>query len=266
MSNIKISKRKRIVIKIGTSTITHHRTGMLNIRRMEKLVKVISDLKNTGFEIVLVSSGSIGLGAGKLGLNQRPATTMEKQACAAVGQCELMYIYDKYFSEYGINIAQVLLTKYILLEDRRENVINGMNQMISYGTIPIVNENDTVAIDELELEVGENDTLAAIVAGILDSDLLIIMSDIEGLFTGDPREDENAKLIKRVETIDERIRSYAGGAGTKFGTGGMASKIDAVERAFKNDIDVVLMSGKDPEKLYDLFEDKPVGTFFSKRD
>ncbi|MCR5587251.1 MAG: glutamate 5-kinase [Lachnospiraceae bacterium] len=265
MSELNISKRKRIVIKIGTSTITHHKTGMLNIRRVEKLVKTIADLKNTGYEIIMVSSGSIGLGAGKLGLSKRPKDTPGKQACAAVGQCELMYIYDKLFSEYSITVAQMLLTKYVLIEDRRVNVSNAMERLIDIGAIPIVNENDTVAIDELELEVGENDTLAAIVADISNADLLILMSDIEGLYTEDPRENENAILIKRVEKIDENIKKFAGGAGTKFGTGGMASKLDAVEVAFKHDIDVVLMSGKKPEKLYDLFENKPVGTFFTNK-
>ncbi len=265
MEELAISKRKRIVIKVGTSTITHHKTGMLNIRRMEALVKTLSDLKNTGYEIILVSSGSIGLGAAKLGLNSKPKDTPGKQACAAVGQCELMYIYDKYFSEYSINVAQILLTKYVLLEDRRVNVMNTIDRLLSIGTIPIVNENDTVAIDELELEVGENDTLAAIVAGILDADLLVILSDIEGLYTDDPRKNKDAELIKRVESIDGYIKDIAKGAGTKFGTGGMAAKIDAVEVAFKHDIDVVLMSGKDPAKLYDLFDNKPIGTFFTNR-
>jgi glutamate 5-kinase len=258
-----ISERKRIVIKVGTSTLTH-RTGRLNIRRVENLVKVLADLQNAGHEIVLVSSGAIGLGMGKLGLSTRPTDTPGKQACAAVGQCELMYMYDKLFGEYGLVVAQMLLTKYILLEDRRQNVINAMERLLSQGVIPVVNENDTVAIDELELEVGENDSLAATVAVIAGADLLVIMSDIDGLYDKDPHRYPDAELIPTVGRITDEIRSLAGGAGSQFGTGGMITKIHAVEIAHEADIDVVLMNGKNPKKLYDLFEDKPVGTAFVK--
>lgn len=258
----KISERKRIVVKVGTSTLTH-RTGRLNIRQIENLVKILADLQNSGHEIVLISSGAIGLGMGKLGLTKRPSDTPGKQACAAVGQCELMYMYDKLFSEYSLTVAQVLLTKYVLLEDRQENVINAMERLLAQGVIPIVNENDTVAIDELELEVGENDTLAAIVAGIIKADLLIIMSDIDGLYEEDPRQNPDARLISVVHEIDERIRGLAGGAGSRLGTGGMITKINAVEVAYQNGIDVVLMNGRAPRKLYDLFEDKRVGTLFT---
>ncbi len=259
----KISERKRIVVKVGTSTLTH-KTGMLNIRRVEQLVKTLADLKNAGYEVVLVSSGAIGLGAGKLGLRERPKDTPGKQACAAIGQCELMSFYDNLFSEYSVIVAQMLLTKYILLEDRRQNVENAMERIISQGVIPIINENDTVAIDELELEVGENDSLAAIVATIAKADLLIIMSDIDGLYDKDPHKYEDAKLIPVVHEIDDTIRSLAGGAGTTFGTGGMKTKINAVEIAYQSDIDVVLMNGQQPNKLYDLFDDKSVGTIFTK--
>ncbi|MCR5203102.1 MAG: glutamate 5-kinase [Lachnospiraceae bacterium] len=259
-----ISKIKRVVIKLGTSTITHHRTGMLNIRRVEKLCKIIADIKNSGYEVIIVSSGSIGLGVSKLGLNERPKDTPTKQACAAVGQCELMYIYDKLFSEYSITIAQVLLTKFMFLEDRKENITNALERIINMGAIPVVNENDTVAIDELELEVGENDTLAAYVCNLSHSDLLIIMSDIDGFFTDDPRDNDDAELIKVVNNIDDEIKKLAGGAGTKFGTGGMLTKIKAVEVAFEENADVVIMNGRKPEKLYDLFEDKQVGTLFTK--
>ena len=260
----KISERKGVVVKVGTSTLTH-RTGRLNIRRVENLVKTLADLQNAGHEIVLVSSGAIALGMGKLGMTKRPQDTPGKQACAAVGQCELMYMYDKFFAEYSIVVAQVLLTKYVLLEDRRQHVVNSMERLLSQGVIPIVNENDTVAIDELELEVGENDSLAANVATIANADLLVIMSDIDGLYDKDPHVHEDARLIPEVGKITDDIRDLAGGAGSALGTGGMATKIKAVEIAHAADIDVVLMNGKNPRKLYDLFEDKPVGTIFAKQ-
>ena len=260
----KISERKRVVVKVGTSTLTH-RTGRLNIRRVENLVKTLADLQNAGHEIVLVSSGAIALGMGKLGMTKRPQDTPGKQACAAVGQCELMYMYDKFFAEYSIVVAQVLLTKYVLLEDRRQHVVNSMERLLSQGVIPIVNENDTVAIDELELEVGENDSLAANVATIANADLLVIMSDIDGLYDKDPHVHEDARLIPEVGKITDDIRDLAGGAGSALGTGGMATKIKGVEIAHAADIDVVLMNGKNPRKLYDLFEDKPVGTIFAKQ-
>ncbi len=257
----KISERKRIVIKVGTSTLTH-KTGLLNIRRVEQLVKTLADLHNAGHEVVLVSSGAIGLGMGKLGLGRKPGDTPGKQACAAVGQCELMYMYDNLFSNYSITVAQMLLTKYILLEDRRQSVENAMERLIAHRVIPVINENDTVAIDELELEVGENDSLAAIVATIAKADLLIIMSDIDGLYNKDPHKEKDAILIPVVNEITDDIRALAGGVTTKFGTGGMVTKLNAVEIAYEAGIDVVIMNGKQPKKLYDLFEDKSTGTLF----
>ena len=253
---------KRVVIKLGTSTLTH-RTGRLNIRRVEKLVKIIADIQNAGNQVILVSSGSIGLGMAKLGLLERPSDTPTKQACAAVGQCELMYLYDKQFSEYSITGAQLLLTKYVLLEDRRKNVENALEQTIKMGVIPIVNENDTVAIDELELEVGENDSLAATVATIAKADLLIIMSDIDGLYDKDPHTHPDAKLIPQVDEINEEIRLLAGGAGSKLGTGGMITKINAAEIATKNGIDMVIVNGREPENLYKIFDGVPTGTKFT---
>ena len=261
----KISERKRIVVKVGTSTLTH-KTGRLNIRRVEQLVKTLADLYNAGHEVILVSSGAIGLGMGKLGLRERPKDTKGKQACAAVGQCELMYMYDNLFSNYSITVAQLLLTKYILLEDRRTNVENSLETLLSMGVIPVVNENDTVAIDELEREVGENDSMAAIVATIAKADLFIMMSDIDGLFDKDPNSSDDAQMIPVVQEITDEIRGVAGGVTTNVGTGGMRTKIRAVEIAFESGIDVVLMNGKTPKKLYDLFEDKPVGTLFTKKD
>lgn len=253
---------KRVVIKLGTSTLTH-KTGRLNIRRVEKLVKIIADIQNAGNQVILVSSGSIGLGMAKLGLLERPSDTPTKQACAAVGQCELMYLYDKQFSEYSITVAQLLLTKYVLLEDRRKNVENALEQTIKMGVIPIVNENDTVAIDELELEVGENDSLAATVATIAKADLLIIMSDIDGLYDKDPHTHPDAKLIPQVDEINEEIRLLAGGAGSKLGTGGMITKINAAEIATKNGIDMVIVNGREPENLYKIFDGVPTGTKFT---
>ncbi len=259
-----LKEKKRIVVKLGTSTLTH-RTGRLNIRRVEGLVKNLADLQNAGHEIILVSSGAIGLGMAKLGLNERPKDTPSKQACAAVGQCELMYLYDNLFSNYSINVAQMLLTKYILLEDRRVNVQNALEKLIEHGVIPIVNENDTVAIDELELEVGENDSLAATVATLAQADLLIIMSDIDGLYDSDPRQNSDARLIPVVEEINDEIRELAGGAGTSLGTGGMITKINAAEIATKNGIDMIIMNGKNPDNLYWLFEEEKLGTMFKAK-
>ncbi|EXM38325.1 gamma-glutamyl kinase [Ruminococcus albus SY3] len=259
-----LKDKKRVVVKVGTSTLTH-RTGRLNIRRVEGLVKNLADLQNAGHEIILVSSGAIGLGMSKIGLVERPKDTPTKQACAAVGQCELMYLYDKLFAEYSINVAQLLLTKFVLLEYRRQNVQNALERVIQLGAIPIVNENDTVAIDELELEVGENDSLAATVAKIANADLLIIMSDIDGLYDADPRLDPDAKLIPVVEELTDDIRKLAGGAGTKMGTGGMITKINAAEIAVNNGIDMIILNGKNPDNLYYLFETGSLGTRFKAK-
>ena len=256
-----LKEKKRVVVKLGTSTLTH-RTGRLNIRRVEGLVKNLADLQNAGHEIILVSSGAVGLGVAKLGLSQKPKDTPSKQACAAVGQCELMYLYDKLFSEYSLNVAQMLLTKFMLLEDRRQNVKNALEKIIEHGVIPVINENDTVAIDELELEVGENDSLAATVAALADADLLIIMSDIDGLYDGDPRKDDGASLIPVVEEITDEIRELAGGSGTALGTGGMRTKINAAEIANRNGIDMIIINGKNPDNLYWLFETGEMGTTF----
>lgn len=262
---VDMSKKKRVVVKVGTSTLTHC-TGMLNIRRVEMLVKTLADLQNSGREIILVSSGAIGLGMGKLGIKERPKDTPTRQACAAVGQCELMYLYDNLFSNYSLNVAQLLLTKYILLEDRKVNVQNALNRIIELGSIPIINENDTVAIDELELEMGENDSLAANVAALADADLLIIMSDIEGLFDKDPHKYDDAELIPVVSEITEDIKNLAGGAGSSLGTGGMATKIRAAEIAKAAGIDLIIMNGRDPRQLYKVFENKPIGTLFTANE
>ncbi|MBD5159461.1 MAG: glutamate 5-kinase [Ruminococcus sp.] len=257
-----ISEKKRIVIKLGTSTLAH-KTGKLNIRRMNNLVRVISDLHNSGREIIIVSSGAVGLGAGKLGLSGRPKDTRMKQAVASVGQCELMHIYDDMFEKYSVTVGQILLTKTIISNPNHcNNFRNTVETLISMGVIPIVNENDTIAIDELELEIGENDSLSALVAELAEADLLLILSDIDSLYDDDPRTNPNAKPITYVEKITPEIEKVAGGAGTNLGTGGMSTKINAGKIASNAGIDMVIMNGKNPDLLYDLFEDKELGTFF----
>ena len=259
---IDFTKKKRIVIKLGTSTLTH-KTGKLNIRRMTNLVQVLSDLHNAGKEILLVSSGAIGMGVGKLNLPERPKDTPSKQAAAAVGQCELMHIYDDMFSKYSITVAQILLTKTIVQNpERRQHVQNTIERLLQLGVIPILNENDTVAIDELELEIGENDSLSAVIATVADADLLVILSDIDGLFSADPRVHQDAEVVPLVSAIDDSILQMAGGAGSKLGTGGMATKLNAAQIATENGIDMVIMNGKNPDLLYDLFDNKQVGTLF----
>lgn len=256
-----MTENKRIVIKVGTSTLTH-KTGKLNIRKVEGLVKTIADLQNAGNEILLVSSGAMGLGMSKLGLSSKPSDIPMKQACAAVGQCELMYMYDKLFSEYSLTVAQLLLTKYILDNDSRKNVENAIKSLLSCGVIPIINENDTVAIDELELEIGENDSLSAIIACVAKADLLVILSDIDGLFDRDPNKNDNAKFISVVEKIDEKIENFASGTSSGLGTGGMTTKINAAKIANESGIDVIIMNGSNPENLYSLIDEKQVGTIF----
>ena len=260
-----ISEKKRIVIKLGTSTLAH-KTGKLNIRRMTNLVRVISDLHNSGKEIIMVSSGAVGLGAGKIGLPEKPKDTKMKQAVAAIGQCELMHVYDDMFAKYSVTVGQILLTKTIINNPSHcENFKNTVENLVQMDVIPIVNENDTIAIDELELEIGENDSLSALVAELSGADLLLILSDIDGLYTDDPRTNPDAEPIYVVEEITPEIESVAGGAGTSLGTGGMSTKINAAKIATEAGIDMVIMNGKDPEKLYDLFEDKEIGTIFKAK-
>ena len=253
----------RIVIKVGTSTLAHS-TGMLNIRRVEQLCKVLSDLKNAGNEIVLVSSGAIGMGVGKLGMRERPTDMPGKQAAAAVGQCELMYIYDKLFSEYHHTVAQLLLTgSDIENEQRRKNFHNTLFRLLELGALPILNENDTIATEEIV--IGDNDTLAAIVAESVRADLLVLLSDIDGLYTADPHADTDAKLISRVEAITPEILALAGGSGSHLGTGGMATKLRAAQRVNAAGIDMVIANGADPDILYQIVEGAPAGTRFIGR-
>lgn len=259
---IDLRSKKRIVIKLGTSTLAH-KTGKLNIRRMNNLTRVLADLQNAGHELILVSSGAVGLGVGKLNLRERPKTTPGKQAAAAVGQCELMHIYDELFSKFSVTVAQILLTKTIISSpDRVNNVRNAIDELTAMGVIPIVNENDTVAIDELELEIGENDSLSAVVASIAGAQALIILSDIDGLYSDDPHKNENAKIIPVVEEIDGHIEKIAGGVGSGLGSGGMATKIHAARIATAAGVDMVIMNGRNPEDLYRLFDGEPLGTWF----
>ncbi|MCD8116189.1 MAG: glutamate 5-kinase [Oscillospiraceae bacterium] len=254
----------KVVIKIGTSTLTHA-TGQLNIRRVELLVKVMSDIKNAGHKIVLVSSGAIGMGVGKLSLGQRPSDMPTKQAAAAVGQCELMYIYDKLFSDYHHVVAQILLTGDDLKDDsRRQNFENTMSRLLELGTLPIINENDTIATEEIA--VGDNDRLGAIVACAIGADLLILLSDIDGLYTADPHADPSARLISRVDAITPEIEALAGGKGSGLAVGGMGTKLKAARMTEDHGIDMIIANGQRPELLYDIMDGKDVGTrFIGKR-
>ena len=254
----------RIVIKVGTSTLAHT-GGRLNIRRVELLCKVLSDLKNAGNEIVLVSSGAIGMGVGKLGLSGRPADMPGKQAAAAVGQCELMYTYDKLFSEYHHTVAQILLTADDIQDSRRSgHVHDTLERLLQWGALPIINENDAVATDEIGIQttIGENDSLSAIVARLIGADLLVLLSDINGLYTADPRKNPDAQLIDTVDEITPEILALAGGTGSDLGSGGMATKLRAAKIVMDAGIDMVISNGDDPERLYALLENKAVGTRF----
>ena len=256
------SEAKRIVFKIGSSTLTHE-SGLLNIRRVEELVKVIADISNSGKEIVIVSSGAVALGMGKLGLSQKPKDIAGKQAAAAVGQCELMYTYDKQFQIYGKTVAQILLTRDVVENEiLHENAVNTFSKLLSMNCIPIVNENDSISLEELEF--GDNDTLSAIVAGLIHADALILLSDIDGLYDKDPHKFADAKLIPIVKEINEDIISVAGDSVSNRGTGGMCTKLSAAKEAFKHNVNMAILNGKNPELLYDLFDGKQCGTFFIK--
>lgn len=254
---------KRIVIKLGTSTITHP-SGHVNIRRMEELVKTLADIQSSGKELILVSSGAIGVGSGKLGLEKRPTDVPSKQAAAAIGQCELMYVYDKLFSEYNHTVAQMLLTRDVIEEPtRKQNVINTFDKLLGWRIIPIINENDTVATDELaDLVIGDNDTLSAIVAVLADADALVLMSDIDGLYTANPKKDPEATLIREVHTIDDKIMQLAGGAGSEHGTGGMITKIHAAQIATKAGVHMAIVNSSARDVLYKLFDGEEIGTHF----
>ncbi len=254
----------RLVIKIGTSTLTHS-TGCLNIRRIEKLCEIISDLKNAGHEIILVSSGAVGMGVGKLSLKEKPHDIPTKQAVAAVGQCELMYTYDKLFSEYRHTVGQILLTEQDVHDEIRcKNFHNTLTKLLELNCIPIVNENDTVATEELG--IGDNDTLAAIVSVNINADILVLMSDINGLYTSDPHKNKDAKLIESVNEITPEIIALAGGKGSELGTGGMTTKLRAAQIATEKGTDMIIINGENPNLLYDITDGKKTGTrFWSKK-
>lgn len=260
MAGAGIAQAKRLVVKVGTSTLTYE-NGRLNLRRVASLVKVLSDIKNAGREIVLVTSGAIGVGTGHLGLKERPQDIGGKQAAAAVGQCELMYTYDNEFAEYGHVTAQVLLTRDVVEDDRRKrNVVNTLQRLLEYGAVPIVNENDTVSVEEIEF--GDNDTLSALVAELIEAEALIMLTDIDGLYDADPRHVPGAQRIPVVERIDDALLALAGGAGSSRGTGGMVTKLHAAQIATAAHIPTVIFDGARPSRLYDLLDGEAVGTLF----
>lgn len=251
---------KRLVVKVGTSTLTYS-TGKTNIRRMHKLVSVLSDIVNSGIEVALVTSGAIGVGVGKLGLPEKPSDTAGKQAAATIGQCELMFMYDKLFGEYGHTVGQLLITKSdVENEERRENLINTFNKLFEFGAIPVINENDSVAVEEIVY--GDNDSLSAIVAKLVNADALIILTDIDGFYDSNPSENEDAKLIPIVNEINGDLYKIAGGRGSTLGTGGMVTKLHAAEIAMGAGIDTIVMNGENPTEIYKALDGKQVGTFF----
>ena len=252
----------RIVIKIGTSTLAHS-SGHLNIRRVEELCKVISDIKNAGNQVIVVSSGAIGMGTGKLGLRERPKDIPTKQAAAAVGQCELMYIYDKLFGEYNHIVAQLLITGEDVENDvRHTNFSNTLARLMELGAIPIINENDTVATKEIV--IGDNDTLAAIVAQSVKADKLVLLSDIDGLYTADPHLNPNATLIPKINKIDDNILALAGVSNSNLGTGGMVTKLEAAKICLSCGCDMIITNGDNPNNLYAIIDGKSIGTTFTE--
>lgn len=261
-----MSKYKRVVVKIGSSTITHE-TGMINLRQIEKIVKVLSDIKNSGVELVFVTSGAIPVGCGKLGFKSKPEDMASKQAAAAVGQCELMYIYDKLFSEYNHIVSQVLLTNDDFVDDvRRTFVENTLTKLIELGCIPIINENDTVSVKEIEAGVfSENDELSAIVCQLINADLLVLVSDIDGLYDSNPKINPNATLIPVVSDYCE-AEKYASGTFSKLGTGGMNTKIKAASLVTSTGSDAVILNGDNPDNFYLAVEGRPIGTFFPSKE
>ncbi len=256
-----LNRKSRIVVKVGSNTLTHA-TGSLDLRRMENLVRILSDFRNAGHEIVLVSSGAVQTGIAKMGLTRRPSSTEEKQALAAVGQAELMQIYERLFAAYGHSVAQILMTKDVIdVPARRLSCESTFKELLKFGVVPIVNENDSVSSEEIQF--GGNDTLSAYVALVCGAQLLINMSDIDGLYDCDPRRNSDARLIDRVDEINETVLSYASGAGTDRGTGGMITKIKAAEIVTKAGIPMLIVNGKDPSVLYEISDGRHIGTYFA---
>ena len=259
-------KKRRIVVKVGTSTLTNE-LGKSNLHTIEKLAMTLSDIQNMGNEVILVSSGAIAVGANTMHLKEKPSSMRMKQAAAAVGQCTNMFLYAKFFGYYDKIVAQILLNaEDIGQEEKKENLTNTFNALLEEGVIPIVNENDSVSYTEIESEdrlFGDNDMLSAVVAVLCQADLLVILSDIDGFFDKDPRLYKDAQLIGRIEEIDESVYSLAGGAGSRRGTGGMKTKIQAADLAVSNGINTLVTNGKDPEILYDIVRGGKVGTLFT---
>lgn len=258
--------KNRIVVKVGTSTLTND-MGKTNLRIFDRLCCVLADIQNRGYEVILVSSGAIAVGSNKLKLKSRPESMRMKQAAAAVGQCSIMYLYDKFLNDYDKTAAQILLNaEDIEIEEKKENLSNTFNALLEMGIIPIVNENDSVSYTEIESKdrlFGDNDMLSAIVAVLCRAGQLVIFSDIDGFYDNDPRLYENARLIKRIDRIDDELLSLAGGAGSRRGTGGMRTKLRAARLAAANGIETVITNGSNPAALYDITDGKKVGTLFA---
>lgn len=257
-------KAKRIVVKVGSSSLTHQ-TGKLDLQQIESLVRQLQDLRNQGKEVVLVSSGAVGAGMGKLGLAKKPRTIPEKQAVAAVGQGILMHMYEKMFAEYGGTVAQVLLTREDMVDRKRfSNARNALNALLNMNVIPIINENDTVAVEEIRF--GDNDTLSAMVASLINADLLLILSDIDGLFSANPKRDKEAKLISLVQEITAEIEQLAGGEGSRLGTGGMATKIQAARIAMNSGVAVIIAHGRKERVALRIMAGEELGTLFLPKE
>lgn len=264
MERKQIAEAKRIVVKVGTSTITYP-NGKINYEKIEKLARILSDFQNQGKEMILVSSGAGAAGVGRMGLDAKPKTIPGKQACAAVGQGILMHIYERLFGEYGQVVAQVLLTKTDMVNRHSyANARNALQEMISWGVIPIINENDVVAIDEFK--IGDNDNLSALVASLADADLDILLSDIDGLYTANPKTHPDAKLVSVVEEVTPEIEATAGGAGSKNATGGMLTKLQAAKNAMSAGIALIIANGEHLEILRDILRGEPVGTLFVPKE
>ena len=268
MSSIRerMKDKKRIVVKIGSSSLMHDNTGKLNLLKIEKLVRILVDIKNSGKDVILVSSGAIAVGRNAIGLHDRPDDLSVKQACAAIGQAKLMMVYQKIFSEYNSLAAQVLLTKTIVLNPvSRQNAENTFRELSKLGAIPVVNENDSISSYELEMleSFGDNDTLSAVIAGLIGADLLILLSDIDGLFTDDPNSNPNAEFIDTVEVLDEKLLSMGKGSKSKVGTGGMATKLTAAEIATAAGADMVIANGRDFHVIHKIMEGRKYGTLFA---
>ena len=256
-----MSRKQRIVVKVGSSTLTHPETGAMNLTKMERLVRILADIRNSGKDVVLVSSGAIAVGRKAMNITERPKEQDLKQACAAIGQSRLMMVYQRLFAEYNKITAQVLITKDTMIQDTmRRNARNTFMKLLEMGTIPVVNENDTVATDEIEF--GDNDTLSAIVAALIHADLLIILSDQDGFFTDDPRKNPDAKLVEEITFITDELEAMAGGAGSDVGTGGMAAKVSAARLANDAGADMIIANGNDMNNITKVLEGQNVGTLF----